>query len=383
MRILWVPHTSAQPGVRARADYLIERLQKEHDLHVLCWDVPIRRTASGLLSAMASWTKRDGPVVYHHLPRVPLPFNGRRPWLTEAIFQRLIRKLVRDERIDVVVCSCNWYALGHPPLGLPVPLVIDYFDLLQDQHEAWYLTHADAVLSSSLVLHERAGRFDIPSYYIPNGVDVGLFRNADGQTMRRELGVGDSPVVSLIGVTASPRLYFIEAIELAARDVPGLKGLIVGAGPMMPAVRARLRGHEARFQIVGPVAFDRIPSFFAASDVGLYPGDALPHFDAALPIKVLEYSAAGKPVVAPPLDELKRLALPNVIFAEPTAEGFAEGIKQALRAPTAVPDLTRFEIDRVSRDLVSSLKEIMVSWRLDTRSARAMLVRKQARSEAL
>ena len=58
-----------------------------------------------------------------------------------------------------------------------------------------------------------------------------------------------------------------------------------------------------RDRVVDELPQQRVPNavvadYFIASDVGIYPGDASPYFDAACPIKVLEYSAAGKPVVA-------------------------------------------------------------------------------------
>lgn len=383
MNILWVPHTSSQAGIRARATYFIERLAERHSIHIMCWDVPIRRSAAGVLSALARWDRVEGQLTYHHVPRLPSHFDIRRggaPLLTQTVFQRSMRRIVERHGIDVVICACNWYALGFPPGGLPVPLVLDYFDILTEAHEARYFAVGDAVLCASPIMFERARRFTLPAFYLPNGIDTTLFQAADGATVRRRYGLTNRPVVSLIGLTASSTLYFLDAIDLVGREHPDVACLIVGGGPLQPAIQAAIRGRESRFHLVGPVDYEQIPAFFAASDVGLYPGDAGPQFDAALPIKVLEYSAAGKPVVAPPLEGLRRLNFPNVIYADPTPEAFAAGILRALRQPVPAADLTPFAIGTLSTELSAILEGLVAARRVTMVGAARREVRFEPRA---
>src|SRR5437899_12882388 len=101
--------------------------------------------------------------------------------------------------------------------------------------------------------------------------------------------------------------------------------------------------------MTGAVPNAVVAKYFMASDVGIYPGDASPYFDAACPIKVLEYSAAGKPVVATDLTELRRLAFPNVYLSPPEPTAFADRIVRALRTRTAMPDLSAFDWDVLAR----------------------------------
>ena len=69
-----------------------------------------------------------------------------------------------------------------------------------------------------------------------------------------------------------------------------------------------------------------------ATDVGLYTVDDSPkplgdYYHRASPLKIFEYSAMGKRVaVAPWLDEVARMSLPNVSFCEPDAEPLAKHI---------------------------------------------------------
>jgi glycosyltransferase involved in cell wall biosynthesis len=360
MKILWVPHTSFQAGVRARSDYFIERLTRSHQVHMLCWDVSVRRSPQGLLSTLRRWTRVSDGITLHHMPRLAAPFNGRRPRLTERVFRRTVRRIVAEHDIDVVVCACNWYALGFPPTDLKVPLIIDYFDLLDDDHEAWYLNNCDAMLCSSSVLFDRAAKSDAPRYYLPNGIEPRLFQNADGTAVRDRLGLNGARVVSLIGLTSSPRLYFLDAIERAAEHIPDLKCLLVGASEHLPEIRERVSCRPDLFRLLESVTYADIPPLFACSDVGLYPGDIAPHFDAALPIKVLEYSAAGKRVVVAPLEELKRLGFANLVFADPQPEAFAAGICHALALPPPkAPELAPFDIATLSVKLSEVLEEVV------------------------
>ena len=361
MKILWVPHTSRDSlGTRSRAMYFIDRLAARHTIHEFGWDAPVGRSPRGLARALRAWRQPADGVVRYHLPRLPTlagPFGRAAGAINQAIFRRWIRRVVREAGIDVVICSCNWYAHGLPPAGLPVPLVLDYFDLMADDLEARYFGNAQAVLCASSVMYDRARRHGAPAHHLPNGIDSQLFAQADGVEARRRYGLNGARVVSLIGLTASPRLYFLDAIELAARRSPHLKGLIVGRGAMFPAIQTAIARRRHLFRVMGPRPYAEMPDLFACSDVGLYPADQKPHFDAALPIKVLEYSAAGKPVVAPPLEELRRLGFANLRFAAPTAEAFAETIGAALEDPVERPDLSAYEIAGLATRLESILTE--------------------------
>lgn len=365
MKILWAPHASRDwVGTKSRAAYFIERVALRHTIHELCWDMPIRRSPAGLMSTLSFWRRSSNGVTHHHLPRIPSVTGvlGRFASLfNQAIFHSLIRKIVRECGIDVVICSCNWYALGFPPGDLPVPLVLDYFDLLPEDLEARYFARCQAVLCASSVMYDRARRYPVPCYYLPNGVDSQLFSRGDGAGAKRRYDLDGSRVVSLIGLTASERLYFLDAIEMVTRRFPDVRGLIVGQGELFPAIQARVRGRENLFRLLGPKPYEEMPALFACTDVGLYPGDKASHFDAALPFKVLEYSAAGKPVVTPPLEELTRLGFPNIRFAPPTAEGFAEAICRALEEPVRRPDMSAFEIGRLAERLEEILQEVVAA----------------------
>ena len=102
-------------------------------------------------------------------------------------------------------------------------------------------------------------------------------------------------------------------------DVPHLAVTIAGDGAEAPALRARLAaGGPAGVRMLGAVAAERIPALYAESDVAVVMLRDLPIFEGALPTKLLEAMAAGRPVVL-------------------AARGEAAGLVEAERCGVVVP----------------------------------------------
>jgi hypothetical protein len=93
---------------------------------------------------------------------------------------------------------------------------------------------------------------------------------------------------------------------------------------------AELKAAPGLAIVTGFVAPDAVPAHVALFDVGLVPFVRSPLTDAMLPIKVFDYGAARKPVVATPLDAYVGEELPfvRVAPAEPGAQ--ARAILEAL-----------------------------------------------------
>jgi glycosyltransferase involved in cell wall biosynthesis len=288
--------------------------------------------------------------------------SGRGLRINEWLHGRAIRQLVARERIDLVVCGIGHQSVGLPPRDLDVPVVFDYLDFKLERWpeiEAEYMARVDAVLCTSQVLVERVRQFHPRCYYLPNGVDLGAAETADGDRVRKDWGLDGATVVSLIGLTASSRLFYVDALAAAARDIPNLVLLLVGDGSeLADAMRRRAEEQGLRTVWTGAVSPAEVPDYFAATDVGLYPGDQNAYFDAACPLKILEYTAAGKPVVATDLAELRNWAFPNVHLASPGAEAFSHEVKQALTRPHSYPDLTEFRWSALSERLLTILEEV-------------------------
>jgi len=369
MRILWLPHNDWLFIRRGQREFRFAQAIKDvHDVHFVTW-LKVRSWSPAALDSLRTKMWRDAGLTIHQARRVP-NFLGQQVHersarglrINELLHQHEVRQLVHRELIDLVICGISHQLVGLPPDDLEVPLIFDYLDY---SLEAWaeveseYMGIADAVICTSEVLANRARRLHPHSYYLPNGVDLGAAAAADGKRVRAEYGLDGANVVSLIGVTASSRPFYIDGIAAAAREDSTLVFLLVGdGGALGDAMIERARELGVRTFATGPVPPSEVADFFAATDVGLYPGDQTPYFDAACPLKVLEYSAAGKPVVATDLAELRNWGFPNVHLAAPTAEAFASEIKLALRSQPEQPELDRFSWSALSARLLEILSEV-------------------------
>jgi len=359
MRILWVPHLPWAMMQGQREWHLIKRLvARGHEIDVLTWEA-IGKT-DALLRSLSSRTERDGPLTVHRAARLPNPVGritgdysrGFRP--NEWLFRQHVRRLLARQQFDLFIYGLSHKAVGLPPFDVRVPRVFDYLDLcVYPAVEDAYLDNSDLVICTSTVLVDRVRARGTQAVYVPNGVDGKRIASGDADIVRRKLDLAGKKVVSLIGLTCSPTLFFVDALAEASRQIPGLVFLAVGAAGWLPheglgRLEARCRERGVTLIATGPVPNAQVADYFMASDVGLYPGDADPYFDAACPIKVLEYSAAGKPVVATDLEELRRLAWPNVYLSRPEPKAFGTAIVRALRERTAMPDLAAFEWDALA-----------------------------------
>jgi glycosyltransferase involved in cell wall biosynthesis len=93
--------------------------------------------------------------------------------------------------------------------------------------------------------------------------------------------------------------------------------------------------------VIGPIPTDEIWDYFHAADLGLLPFILAPVTHHCLPLKVLEFGAAGKPVLATPLHELQRLALPHIRFAEYDIDAWRRALLDD--ATYAAPDKAALE----------------------------------------
>jgi hypothetical protein len=113
---------------------------------------------------------------------------------------------------------------------------------------------------------------------------------------------------------------------------------IAGDGAEAPALQARLAGgRPAGVRMLGAVPGERIPGLYAACDVAVVLLRDQPVFHGALPTKLLEAMAAGRPVVLSARGEAARLieAAGAGLVVEPESP---RALAEALRALVADPE---------------------------------------------
>jgi phosphatidylinositol alpha-1,6-mannosyltransferase len=137
------------------------------------------------------------------------------------------------------------------------------------------------------------------------GVDVDRFTPAaDGAAVRREHGLGDAPVVVCVSrlVARKGQDVLVAGWPRVLARHPGARLLLVGGGPAEGSLRAAVSrlGLESSVVLTGPVAFDRLPEYYAAGDVFAMPcRTRRAGLDVeGLGMVFLEAAACGRPVVA-------------------------------------------------------------------------------------
>jgi glycosyltransferase involved in cell wall biosynthesis len=144
-------------------------------------------------------------------------------------------------------------------------------------------------------------------HVIPNGV------NPDRFPPGIRPSCPSPPGIFTIGFVGSLKPWhglatLVEAFSLLHRSAPDTRLLIVGDGPERERLAYDLAHHgllEAT-HFTGAVIASEVPGLLASMDVATAPYPDLPHFYFS-PLKVYEYMAAGRPVVASRIGQLADL----------------------------------------------------------------------------
>jgi glycosyltransferase involved in cell wall biosynthesis len=168
------------------------------------------------------------------------------------------------------------------------------------------------------------------------------------EELRRELALGPWPVVLYSG-NFEP-YQGVELLLDALALVPHVQLLLMGGSPEDVArmkAEARRRGVGERSLFSGPRPPSELPTFFALADVLTSPRAK----GQNTPFKVFTYLASGRPLVATRIPTHTQLLDDTTAFlVEPTPQGLAAGIRQALDHPEDAAARARRGRDLVERE---------------------------------
>jgi glycosyltransferase involved in cell wall biosynthesis len=140
---------------------------------------------------------------------------------------------------------------------------------------------------------------------IRHGVIMSEFLGANGEHIRDQLHFEKSDVVLFF----MGWLYSFSGIDdvaeqIIAREDSRMKLLVVGKGDLLDKMRKISSMSNGRVVCLNWVDHKRIPEYIAASDICLLPSMKVGIMNRIVPIKMIEYLAAGKPVIATRLEGL-------------------------------------------------------------------------------
>jgi glycosyltransferase involved in cell wall biosynthesis len=282
------PEGVIHPAYRGR---LLVRERMDGARVVRVWVASSRRkTALGRLLAYASfgvlatavgWRAREAPDVV--VATVPPPFAGLAGALVAARHRAPLVVDVRDVWPDAAI------AVGALRPG-PTARVLGV--LLRRLYR-----RADRLVA---VTEGVAGQIGGRAMVVPNGAEPRLAASlgAAGE-VRARLGLGDAFVVGYVGNhgLAQGLETLVAAADLLRRH-GDVRVMMVGEGPRRRALMdlARARGlSNVLFHPPVPVA--EVGAFLGAADVLIVPLRSAPVFSTAMPAKLLDAWACGRPVL--------------------------------------------------------------------------------------
>jgi len=140
-------------------------------------------------------------------------------------------------------------------------------------------------------------------HVIPNGVEESYFdENFNGNAIRERFGVQDKIVFGFVGFFLHEKSWhklewFLPVFLEATEGMDDVAIMLVGDGPGRKGLEEIAKEHNAEERVIftGSVPNSEVGHYLKAMDIGV-----IPHTNEyRSPIKMFEYMALGKPILAP------------------------------------------------------------------------------------
>lgn len=311
----------------------------------------------------APYERLDG-VEIHRYPLLPAD-GGIAGYLREYCWAfwrtyRLVRKLDRRYRFELVhVCNPpDVFPLAAWPLKRRgAAIVFDHHDLVPELYlskfergrdaifhltralEHLALSLADVVLATNESYREvalaRGGKRPDDVFVVRNGPDLERLRAVEPDVSLRR---GRRHLLAYVGLIGSQDGvdHALRALALLHERRRDWYAVFAGDGEALPEMRAlgRRLGLEEAVSFVGRLGDEDIRRLLSSCDVCLAPEPKTPLNDVSTMVKVAEYMAMSRPVVAYELTEAKATAGEAAAYARPNDERiFARCIDELLDDP--------------------------------------------------
>ena len=236
-----------------------------------------------------------------------------------------LRRALRTPRADALYERYAFFhvagALAASAAGVPLILEVNYTAAtplyrrrsrmlrpIARAAERFVFRRARLIVAVSSVLRDAIVAGGIPAdrvLTLPNAADPDRFRpEISGEAVRERHGLRGARVVGFTGAFFPWHGvgFLLDAVAALLREMPEAAALLVGDGPERPLLEERVRreGLEARVRFAGWIGHDGLPEHVAAFDIAVMPDSN----EYGSPMKIYEYMAMGKPVVAPRLGPL-------------------------------------------------------------------------------
>lgn len=196
---------------------------------------------------------------------------------------------------------CDWFGRGGSVEQRKNPILRNLLRPVETYFEENFRAKADGTTVINHVLEQKAVALGIPAgkiLHLPNGANVTEIKPQDKTTARNRLGLpNNAPILAYTGA------IFLEDAQLMADAFkkvylahPQAKLLIIGYNN----IEIEQLIPEATQNIIrtGPVSFNDLTDYIAAADIGWLPLKNNGANQGRFPMKLFDFMAAGRPVVA-------------------------------------------------------------------------------------
>lgn len=190
--------------------------------------------------------------------------------------------------------------------------------------ERWLPVLADSVSCSSNYLKDLAHGFGVKRDYIfdsPVGADLEEFKpDLDGDRIKERYGI-KGELILYIGQLHGAQYVdlFIKTANLVLHKRPDATFMIVGEGFLENELKrlAYDLGLNSKIIFTGSVPHEEIPYYIASASVCVAPFKDTEVTRCKSPLKIVEYLASGKPIVASSVGEVRRMVGGVGMLVEP------------------------------------------------------------------
>ena len=322
-------------------------LQLDYDVDILTYPV-----GGGLPGRTARLFRSSNPFRISH---VPVGFSFRKLLLDSTLFLHLRRMLRSGEYHAVHAVEEAAFPAAYWGRKYGVPMIYDMHSSMAEQMsdlpifrnglarsafrrmERWLVEKASRVISSAglamrvreLAPQARVKEWEFSAEFPP--ADEGEVRQ-----LRTELAIEPDQKVVLYSGTFERYQglnLLLKAVPQVLAEVPDAVFVLVGVDGEHAAARIEKIAHEIpghRLRLVPRQPREKIPTFFAMAEVLVSPRV----YGGNLPLKVFDYLAAGRPIVATDIPSHRSvLNEDRAILVAPEAPALARAIVRVLRHP--------------------------------------------------
>jgi len=178
---------------------------------------------------------------------------------------------------------------------------------------------------------------------LPCAADVDAFGlNHNPELVRRGLGLTTEPVVIWVGgfYPWHDLDLLLRIFTLVLQRHPNSKLVLVGDGPNRQSIAQNIQKDGLRQSVImtGAIAHADVPEMLSIADIAVVPSSPIPasHGGTGTPLKLFEYMAAGKTVVATALDQAAEVIQDGhngLLVRAGDVNSFAEAIVTLLNDP--------------------------------------------------